>query len=299
MSNPPLTPIVDTHTHLDDGAFLADQDDVLQESRAAGVRRFINIGYAPESWESSRALRDRHPDIDIALGLHPQQASQFGPVLARDLSRAIRDLGAVAVGEIGFDFARSEPDLSEQERAFRGQLEIAVTERLPTIIHQREASDALIAELDRWPNLAPIVLHSFDGTHRLVDWALERGCYIGIGGLATRRGSTLLRELLAKLPVDRLLLETDAPYLAPPGTASRRNTPANLPAIAAILAPLWHLSGEELCWATSMNAVALFGLPTIDRLALVTNTDETGEPAIAPRHLEPWENSRAARAPSV
>lgn len=299
MTATSLAPIIDTHTHLDDAAFLADQDAVLEESRAAGVRRFINIGYAPESWESSRALRDRHPDVDVALGLHPQQAFQFGPKFARDLSHAIQDLGAVAVGETGFDFARSEPSLSEQERAFRGQLEIAASERLPTIIHQREASDALIAELDRWPNLAPIVLHSFDGTHRLADWALERGCFIGIGGLATRRGSTLLRELLATLPVDRLLLETDAPYLSPPGTSSRRNTPANLPAIAVMLAPLWHLSGEELCWATSMNAVALFGLPAVDRPAMVTDTDESGEPAIARRHLEPRENSRAAKAPSV
>jgi TatD DNase family protein len=121
-----------------------------------------------------------------------------------------------------------------------------------------------MTELDRWPGLAPIVLHSFDGTQRLADWAKERGCFVGIGGLATRRSSEPLRERLMRITTDRLLLETDSPYLAPPGSANRRNAPTNLPRIAAALAPLWNLSGEELCWLTSLNAVGLFGLPAVD-----------------------------------
>ena len=261
---PASPPIVDTHTHLDDPAFDPDRDTIIEASRAAGVRRFVNIGYAPDRWETSRALRERHPDIDFALGLHPQLAEQYDGSLERDLRRAIELLAPVALGETGFDFSRPAPSVEAQGRAFRGQLEIAASERLPTIVHQRDASDALISELDRWPDLAPIVLHSFDGTQRLADWAKERGCFVGIGGLATRRSSALLREVLVRIPVDRLLLETDSPYLAPPGSASRRNLPANLPGIAALLAPLWNVSGDELCWLTSMNAVALFELPVLD-----------------------------------
>lgn len=261
---PNLPLIVDTHTHLDDSAFDADRGTVIEASRAAGVWRFINIGYAPDRWESSRALREQHPDIDLALGLHPHLAERFDTALARELKRAIEDLAPVAVGEIGFDFSRTGPAFHDQERALRGQLEIAASLALPTIIHQRDASDALILELEDWPTLAPIVLHSFDGTQRLADWAKERGCFVGIGGLATRRSSAPLRELLAEIPIDRLLLETDSPYLAPPGAASRRNTPANLPRIAAALGPIWNLSGDELCRMTSGNAMRLFGLSGAD-----------------------------------
>ena len=269
-----MPPIIDTHTHLDDEAFRNDQDAVMGASRAVGVRRFINIGYSPETWESSRALQSRHPDVDLALGLHPQQAARFTPEMGRDLSRAIVDYGAIAIGEIGFDFSRSRPNFDDQERAFRGQLEIASREGLPTIIHQREAGRALIAELDRWPALAPIVLHSFDGTSELSDWALERGCYIGIGGLAARRSSNALRALLTEMPVNRLLLETDSPYLAPPG-ADKRNTPVNLPVIATMLAPLWNLNGEELCRASFANAVELFGLTEADSVVLAISDDRT------------------------
>jgi TatD DNase family protein len=257
-ADPP--PIIDTHAHLDDPAFDADRESVIKASRRAGVRHFINIGYAPDRWESSRELREKHPDFGIALGLHPQLASQFDTGLVSELKRAIDDLAPIAVGETGFDFSRPAPSFDAQRRAFRGQLEIAAGKSLPVIVHQRDASDALILELENWPSLASIVLHSFDGTQRLADWARDRGCYIGIGGLATRRSSESLRELLARIPINHLLLETDSPYLAPPGSASRRNSPANLPSIAAALGPLWNLTGEDLCQLTSRNAAGLFGL---------------------------------------
>ena len=233
-------------------------------SRAAGVRHFVNIGYAPDRWESSRELRERHPDVDFALGLHPQLAGRYETSLIRDAEASDRGSATPLPSEKrGSIFRRAAPTFAEQERAFRGQLEMAAAFGLPTIVHQRDASEALMTELDRWPGLAPIVLHSFDGTQRLADWARERGCFVGIGGLATRRSSEPLRETLTRIMTDRLLLETDSPYLAPPGSASRRNDPTNLPRIAAALAPLWNLSGEELCWQTSINATALFGLPAV------------------------------------
>ena len=260
---PEPPPIIDTHTHLDDPAFELDRDIIFEMSRAAGVRHFVNIGYAPDRWESSHVLRERHPDVDFALGLHPQLAGRYESSLVRALKRAIEVLNPVAIGETGFDFSRTGPTFVEQERAFRGQLEMAAAFGLPTIVHQRDASEALMSELDRWPGLAPIVLHSFDGTQRLADWARERGCFVGIGGLAVRRSSEPLRQTLMRIMTDRLLLETDSPYLAPPGSTSRRNDPTNLPRIAAALAPLWNLSTEELCWQTSVNAAALFGLPPV------------------------------------
>ncbi len=251
--------MIDTHTHLDEPAFDTDRDAVIDAARAVGVRRFVNIGYKPERWESSRALTDTHSDIDIALGLHPQEAATFDRDFERRLRQAVAELRPVAMGETGFDFSRSTPTLTEQERALRAQLAIAEEHRLPVVIHQRNGADALMAELNHWPNLAPIVLHSFDGDQRLTDWAIERRCYIGIGGLACKRSSGSLRELLKEMPLDRLLLETDAPYLTPPKVKDRRNSPANLPLIAHLLAPLWQLHTEELCRTTTCNAEAVFG----------------------------------------
>jgi TatD DNase family protein len=113
--------------------------------------------------------------------------------------------------------------------------------------------------LDKWPGVREVVLHSFDGDARLIDWANERGCHFGIGGLAAKKNSDALRNVLARAPMDRLLLETDSPYLAPPGAASRRNTPANLPRIAELLAPIWGLAASDLINRARMNTLALFG----------------------------------------
>ncbi|MCC7023598.1 MAG: TatD family hydrolase [Thermomicrobiales bacterium] len=260
-AHPGPAPIVDTHAHLDDSAFDADRDGVLAASREAGVARVINIGYNPASWERSRQLRERFPDqIEIVLGLHPLDAMEFRPALTIALQRAIETMRPVAIGEAGFDFSRRMPALADQERAFQAQIELAAAFGLPLVIHQRAAGDDLMLALDRAPDLAPIVLHSFDGNQRLMDWAIERGCYFGVGGLALKPGSTDLRALLRQAPRDRLLLETDSPYLAPPAAPSRRNTPANLPAMAAALAPIWSLDAEAVCRLTTRNASRLFGL---------------------------------------
>lgn len=253
-----LPAIVDTHLHLDEPDFDKDRDAVLDAARQAGVVRFINIGHVPERWESSRALRERHADVDIALGVHPQDAERYDPALDRALRAAVREVRPVAIGETGFDFFRQNPSRTSQERAFRAQLDLAAEFSLPIVIHQRNASDALLETLKEWPGVAPIVLHSFDGTERLATWAISRGCFFGVGGLATRPGAGALRDTLGGVPTGRLLLETDAPYLAPPGIRDRRNVPANLPRIAALLAPIWGLTEDQLCEITSDNANAVF-----------------------------------------
>lgn len=251
-------PIIDTHAHLDDAAFDRDRDQVVADLRAAGVRHVLNIGYHPDSWETSRILRERYPEVNFALGIHPQQADIFSPDIDAALIDAVHRLQPLAMGETGFDFFRSRPDFVTQQHAFRRQIAIAAEENLPLIIHQRNAADELMEELDRWPELASIVLHSFDGNKRLTDWSIERGCYVGVGGLATRPASVGLRELLPRVPLERILLETDSPYLVPPRAATRRNTPANLPRIASLVAPLWNVPVGDFCRITTANAAALF-----------------------------------------
>lgn len=257
MSNV-LPPIFDTHAHLDDVAFDADRREILERARAAGVQGFLNIAYRPDIWEQSVALRDAHPDVELAAGLHPQDAELFSSAQADALAGQLLALRPLAIGEAGLDFARPGPTFDQQQRAFQWQIEIAIAANLPLVIHQRDASEQLTRELDRWPQLGTVVLHSFDGDERLARWALERGCLVGIGGLACRKSSRVLRSALQIIPVEKLLLETDAPYLAPPGATSRRNEPANLPLVAATLAPLWDLTQEQLCRQTTANTLEAF-----------------------------------------
>jgi TatD DNase family protein len=252
-------PCIDTHVHLDDAAFDQDREAVLAASRDAGVTHFINIGFMPSSWESSAQLRARHPQIEIVLGLHPGHADMWSDALATDLEEAVLHLRPLAIGETGFDFARPQPEFEQQTQAFRGQLALAVETKLPVVIHQRMASGQIASELERWPGVRALVLHSFDGDDRYIDWAIDRGCFIGVGGLAARKSSDGLRKVLKRAPLERILLETDSPYLTPPGSASRRNSPANLPRIAEILAPIWNLAARELVDCTRMNTLSLFG----------------------------------------
>ena len=257
-------PIIDTHAHLDDVAFDSDRDQVISRGRAAGVRHVLNIAYRPDIWERSVELRNTYPEVELAAGLHPQDAALFDLARADVLTEQLLALRPLAIGEAGFDFARSGPSFDEQQMAFRWQIELAIVAGLPLVIHQREAGEQLVRELDAWPDLETIVLHSFDGDERLARWARDRGCFIGIGGLACRKGSRVLREALQIVPGDRLLLETDSPFLAPPRAELRRNEPANLPLVAATLAPLWDLDQDALCRLTTANATRVFGFATSD-----------------------------------
>lgn len=251
-------PIIDTHAHLDDEAFDDDRADVLQRGRNAGVRRFLNIAYRPDIWDRSVELRQAHPDVELAAGIHPQDASNFVADQSDVLAARLLALRPLGIGETGFDFARPGPSLRQQEAAFRWQIELAIAANLPLIIHQRDAGTQLMQELDRWPRLESVVLHSFDGDDKLATWTVERGFFVGIGGLACRKSSHALRNALKHIPPQKLLLETDAPYLAPPGAASRRNEPANLPRVAEMLASLWDVTPNELREQTASNAMAVF-----------------------------------------
>lgn len=260
MSASPPVLYVDTHIHLDDPAFAPDRDEVVRTAIASGVGAMINVGYRPGWWERSIALAGRYLEVSVMLGVHPQHADEYADGGEQALATALRRSGAVAVGEVGLDYHRGGPDPATQRWTFAAQLELAEALGLPVVIHQRAAEDDLVRELTARADLPRLVLHSFEGTERLARFALERGAVLGIGGLATRTGSSALRTVLAGVPATSIVLETDAPYLTPAGARGRRNVPANVPRIAARLAPLWGLSGEELAATTTDTAVRLFGL---------------------------------------
>lgn len=262
-SRPP--DLVDTHAHLDDGAFEVDLDEVLALAAAVGVRRVVNIGYRPARWDSTARLADGRTGVSIALGLHPQHADEFDDRTIGLLDERIRATGAVAVGEIGLDYFRSGPAPATQRRAFEAQLALAGRLGLPVVIHQRAAEVDCVAMLAELPAGRSVVLHSFDGTDRLAGLAHERGWLLGVGGLMTRAGNVALREIIKAFPLDRLVLETDAPYLTPTGVKARRNEPANLPSVAARLAELHRCTLEEIARVTTATAERTFALPTTAR----------------------------------
>jgi len=249
---------VDTHAHLDEEVFAGDRDAVIAAAQAAGVGRILNIGYRPARWGTTVALAAAHPEIALTLGLHPHHADELTPALLDALAADLTRTGASAVGEIGLDLYREGPSLAQQRRAFVAQLDLARRLGLPVVIHQRTAEAELMEALAAHGEGLTVVLHSFDGTRALADVGLARGYYFGVGGLMTRRASVPLREIIAHLPLDRLLLETDSPYLVPAGVKDRRNVPANIPLIAARLADLRQLPVAEIARRTTENAYAAF-----------------------------------------
>lgn len=252
---------IETHCHLDDDAFDRDLPEVLESARAMGVRHFVNIGYDPRSWERSRALARRYPDVSFTLGMHPNSAELWSTETRQQLVDLIGMARPVAIGEIGLDFFREHADHDAQRQAFRDQLELAEQSSLPVVIHMRgDVEHEIMAALSDFPDVAAIA-HSFDGSAKLRDVLLQRGDSIGVGGLMTRAGSAELRDVLRSVPLDAIVLETDSPYLVPRGVKSRRNAPTSIPAIAMALAELLERPLEEIARQTTENARRMLKLP--------------------------------------
>lgn len=253
---------IDSHAHLDDGRFDADLATVIDAAAAVGVTRIINIGYRPARWASSIALANAYPGVSFTLGLHPHHAEEFSATLLADLRTTIEGHRPVALGEIGLDYFRDLSDRGMQQEALAAQLALASDVGLPVVMHLRgEVESDLIRALDQTPDSLTCVFHSFDGSAELAQYGLDRGFVFGVGGLATKAANSRLREILTMIPLDRLMLETDAPYLVPATIKDRRNTPANIPFIAAELAVLKGVSLNDIAAATTANTSRVFNLP--------------------------------------
>lgn len=260
MTDGPTARFVDTHAHLDDVSFNDDVDEVIERARASGVSRIVNIGYRPAIWGSTIALGRRFPSVSYTLGLHPNHADEDAEPVWNELRRLMKEARPVAIGEIGLDYFRDYASKATQLKVFERQLALASEFGLPVVIHQRAAEsdmrDVLRANSGgpRW------VLHSFEGSAGFLDEALAAGAMIGVGGLMTRAGSAELRETLRRVPIDRILLETDSPYLVPRGVKNRRNEPATIPVIARELAVLLERPIDEIAARAMENADRVFGL---------------------------------------
>lgn len=266
MNNPTIepnsatTPMIDTHCHLDDRQFKNDLQNVLQKSREANVSRWILIGYDPVRWDASISLAGSVTGMFHTVGVHPACAQQWNAEIAAELRKVAVESGAVGIGEAGLDFYRDNAPLEIQEAAFRGQLDIAAALNLPLVIHMRDAEAEMLRILGDTQSLPTLIFHSFDGSAELMNYIIESGSYVGIGGLATRQKSDMLREQLKRVPKERILLETDSPYLVPAKQKDRRNQPAQIATIAEMMAVHLGTTSAELAATSTRNAERVFGL---------------------------------------
>ena len=252
---------IDTHCHLNLENFDLDRDQVILRAEQKGVTNFIVPGYDLSTSRSAIALADEYPQIFAAVGIHPNSAAEWD----EDVLSEINDLSGhpkvVAIGEIGLDNYRDHTTPEQQVKALIPQLKLALHRNLPIILHSRQAEQQLIALLQK-PGFQHLrgVFHAFEGNLDQAIQVTSLGYVIGVGGQITYRKNEQHRLLVASLPSDSIILETDAPFLSPQPLRGTRNEPANIPVIAEMVANLLHISVPEIALVTSGNARRTFPL---------------------------------------
>jgi TatD DNase family protein len=249
--------LFDSHAHLDFPDFDPDRDELLREMRDQGIAA-VNVGIDLGTSRGSLELARAHGHVFPACGIHPHEASGFSPAAEREL-RGLLGEGAVAVGEIGLDYYRDLSPRGKQREAFRAQLRLAKELGLPVILHCREAEEDFLEIL---AEVAPVrgVWHSFSGGIELARRALDLGLFLGIGGPLTYRKNEPLRQAVREIPLDRILIETDSPFLPPEPFRGKRNDPLKVRLVALKIAELKGISLEEVAEATFAGACRLFGV---------------------------------------
>jgi TatD DNase family protein len=248
--------VIDTHTHVTSCA--DDPAEVLARARAAGVRRFITIGSSPREMSEAAALVDSQPDVYTTAGLHPHHAADWSDVIAEEIRTRAAHPRCVAIGETGLDWFRDRAPRDAQIGAFRAQLAIARELELPVVIHCRDAVDDCFGYL---ATEAPpiVILHCFAATARVVE-AIERGWYCSFAGNVTYGSAADLQDAARRVPDELILLETDAPYLAPVPHRGRPNEPAYVMDTLAFVARLRGVEPAHLADRVESNASRAFSL---------------------------------------
>lgn len=255
--------LIDTHCHLDFGHFGSDLPQVLERARQAGVSQLITIGIDIAGSAAAVTLAESHPQVFATVGIHPHNARRLSPEEIDGLLRLGRGEKVVAYGEIGLDFFRDRQPRSLQMICFSEQLGLARQLNLPVVVHDREAHQEVLQVLraERAWETGGTVLHCFSGDWAFARQCLDLGCRISIAGPVTFANAPQLQEVARRCPLDRIVLETDAPFLAPVPQRGKRNEPAFLVHTAEQVALLRGLPVSEVSRQTTRNAREFFGLP--------------------------------------
>jgi TatD DNase family protein len=258
--------LVDSHVHLNFAVFEPDLEAIAQRWREAGVFRLVHSCVEPSEFPAIQALAQQFPEMYFAVGLHPLDAIQWQPDAAEQIrSLAQSDPKVVAIGETGLDFFKAD-NQAQQEQALWAHLQIAQQLQLPVIIHCRDAAITMSELLHRfWQTHGPVtgVMHCWGGSPAETQWFLELGLYVSFSGTVTFKNASQIHASATMVPSDRLLVETDCPFLAPvPKRGEKRNEPAYVRYVAEKVAELRQTPLELLASQTTANACQLFNLPT-------------------------------------
>lgn len=258
--------LIDSHTHLDFPDFDADRAALLADSRARGVGRMVVLGVYQGNWQRVWDLVQGDPQLYAAFGLHPVYLDDHQPADLQHLGDWLARLAGhpqlCAVGEIGLDYFLQHLDRERQQALLEAQLQLAADFQLPALLHVRRSHAAVIATLKRFKLQRGGIIHAFAGSREEAREYLKLGFKLGLGGAATWPQALRLRKVLAELPLEALVLETDAPDMAPAMYPNQRNSPQHLPEICAALAAIIGVDAEQLASASTRNACAVFGWPS-------------------------------------
>ncbi|MFN8377073.1 MAG: TatD family hydrolase [Anaerolineae bacterium] len=271
MSALDVIDLIDSHCHLNFDSLAPDLDEVIARAAESGVSRCIIPAIDIPTSTEALALCDRFQGVYAAAGVHPNSTADYGPQHADALNDLLGTGRFIAVGEIGLDYHWDDSPRDAQFRALESQLDLAARHNLPVIIHNREASGDVLAVLESWVSTLtgelkerPGVLHSFSGSSDIAERTLAAGFYMGFTGPITYKKADELRLIAATAPLDRVLVETDSPFLTPIPYRGQRNEPAYVRLVAERLASVRGMSMDDIAAATTANTERLFRLPKLE-----------------------------------
>lgn len=257
--------LVDSHCHLDFPDFAEDRDAFVERARRAGVGRFVTIGTRPSEFAGVQAIAESYKDVFCSVGVHPHNAGEEGLSEPSFLLEAAKHSKVVGIGESGLDYFYDKAPRDRQAESFRVHIDAARETGLPLIVHTRDADDDTISILQEGHSRGafPCVIHCFTASQKLADACLAMGHYISFSGILTFKSAANIHDVAKVVPVDRMLVETDAPYLAPVPKRGKRNEPSYVAHTAAFLAELRGMEYQEVLERTGENFFRLFSkVPT-------------------------------------
>ncbi|MGM0437006.1 MAG: TatD family hydrolase [Bacillota bacterium] len=253
--------LIDTHAHLDFPRFDKDRKEVIKRAIDGGVKIIVNIGSSMTSSRNSVELSRRYKEIYSVVGIHPHNADSFNLNVSKKLKKLSENKKVVAIGEIGLDFHYDNSPRKKQKQAFRAQLRLAKSLNLPVVIHTRDADQETL-EILKEEKISEIggIMHCFASDKEMAKEILDLGFYIAFGGLITFNNLNNLREVVKEVPINKLLVETDAPYLTPEPYRGKRNEPLYVKYVAEKIAEIKNLSLKEVAQKTTDNAKKVYNI---------------------------------------